>query len=156
MHILSLQVLTQTNTKIVFVSTISTSSILMLLSFPIFMSISSSIPIYSPCNPKYNDHVSQQDADMLQFAENLEYMEAEFFLLGALGVGLDVVAPQLVMGGPPPIGARKANLDLLTHNIIKEFGYQEVGHIRYVGDPRISWRGRLMLMLGPDSSHTWT
>ncbi|XP_057496688.1 ferritin-like catalase Nec2 [Actinidia eriantha] len=74
--------------------------------------------------------VTEEDKDMMQFAENLEYLEAEFFLTGALGFGLDIAAPQLVMGGPPPVGARKANLDLVTQNIIKEFGYQEVRHLR--------------------------
>ncbi|MCD9642493.1 hypothetical protein HAX54_029332 [Datura stramonium] len=34
------------------------------------------------------------------------------------------------MGGPPPIGVRKANLDPFTNNIISEFAMQEVGHLR--------------------------
>ncbi|KAM7469747.1 hypothetical protein LguiA_007930 [Lonicera macranthoides] len=112
------------------VSTISTSSILMLLSFTIFMSISSSIATFSRCEPIYDDPVPKEDAEMFKFMGNLEYLDAEFFLHGALGVGLDVVAPQLVMGGPSPIGARKANLDLQTHSIIEEFGYQQVGRLR--------------------------
>lgn len=61
---------------------------------------------------------------------NLEYLEAEFFLWSALGYGLDNVAPELVSGGPPPIGAQKANLDPLVLEVIKEFAYQEVGHLR--------------------------
>ncbi|KAK1295441.1 hypothetical protein QJS10_CPA16g01503 [Acorus calamus] len=36
------------------------------------------------------------------------------------------------MGGPPPIGATKANLDPLTLRVIAEFGYQEVGHLRAI------------------------
>lgn len=71
------------------------------------------------------------DVDSLEFPLNLEYLEAEFFLWSALGYGLDHVAPELVSGGPPPIGAKKANLDPLVREIIKEFAYQEVGHIRY-------------------------
>ncbi|KAJ6301687.1 hypothetical protein OIU77_015907 [Salix suchowensis] len=35
-------------------------------------------------------------------------------------------------GGPPPIGAQKANLDPVTRKIIEEFGYQEVGHLRAI------------------------
>ncbi|GFQ05034.1 desiccation-related protein pcc13-62 [Phtheirospermum japonicum] len=33
------------------------------------------------------------------------------------------------MGGPPPFGAQKANL-LRIKDIIEQFGYQEVGHLR--------------------------
>ena len=70
------------------------------------------------------------DADRIQFALNLEFLEAEFFLIGATGAGLDQVAPKLAQGGPPPIGARKANLGHIVRRIIEEFGYQEVGHLR--------------------------
>nr|CAB3500838.1 unnamed protein product [Digitaria exilis] len=35
---------------------------------------------------------------------------------------------------PPPIGARKANLDDLTWRIVAEFALQEVGHIRAIQD----------------------
>ncbi|XP_068664991.1 ferritin-like catalase Nec2 [Aristolochia californica] len=72
------------------------------------------------------------DVDLLQVALNLEFLETEWFLFGALGYGLDKVAPHLAMGGPPPIGARKANLDETTQRIIEEFGYQEVGHMRAI------------------------
>ncbi|KAK2999872.1 hypothetical protein RJ639_034591 [Escallonia herrerae] len=85
------------------------------------------------CHPMYQEHaipIYKNDIDMMQFAENLEHLEADFFLWGALGYGLDQVAPWLVMGGPPPIGAQRANLDNLTQRIIEEFAYQEVGHLR--------------------------
>ncbi|KAJ4727648.1 Desiccation-related protein PCC13-62 [Melia azedarach] len=72
------------------------------------------------------------DRDRIQFALNLEFLEAEFFLYGALGKGLDYIAPWLAEGGPPPIGAKKANLDEVTNQIIEEFGYQEVGHLRAI------------------------
>ncbi|NP_001142402.1 Desiccation-related protein PCC13-62 [Zea mays] len=72
------------------------------------------------------------DVDPMQFALNLEYTEAEFFLHGAYGVGLDHLAPRLALGGPPPVGARKANLDEVTRRIVAEFGLQEVGHIRAI------------------------
>ena len=70
------------------------------------------------------------DVDPMQFALNLEYTEAEFFLHAAYGVGLDHIAPKLALGGPPPVGARKASLDEVTWRIAAEFGLQEVGHIR--------------------------
>ncbi|KAK2996956.1 hypothetical protein RJ639_026395 [Escallonia herrerae] len=85
------------------------------------------------CSPRYPEHaipIYKEDIDMMQFAENLEHLEADFFLWSALGYGLDQVAPWLAMGGPPPIGAQKANLDALTQHIIEEFGYEEVGHLR--------------------------
>lgn len=65
--------------------------------------------------------VDKSDIDLLQFPENLEFLEAEWFLWGGLGYGLDVARPDLVGGGPPPIGAKKANLDPLVRNIVTEF-----------------------------------
>ncbi|XP_062108843.1 ferritin-like catalase Nec2 [Humulus lupulus] len=74
----------------------------------------------------------KSDVDEIQFSLNLEFLEAEFFLYGALGNGLDRVAPELTKGGPPPIGARKANLDNLTGDVILQFALQEVGHLRAI------------------------
>ncbi|KAH9295215.1 hypothetical protein KI387_038803, partial [Taxus chinensis] len=76
--------------------------------------------------------VAAGDIDSLEFPLNLEYLEAEFFLYGALGYGLDRAAPELVSGGPPPVGAKEAKLDPVIRDIIVEFGYQEVGHIRAI------------------------
>ncbi|GFP98490.1 desiccation-related protein pcc13-62 [Phtheirospermum japonicum] len=72
------------------------------------------------------------DPDYVELALNLEYLETEFFLYGALGYGLDQVAPGLSLGGPQPIGAQKANLNPFIKGIIEEFGYQEVGHLREI------------------------
>ncbi|KAJ4716810.1 desiccation-related protein PCC13-62-like [Melia azedarach] len=79
-----------------------------------------------------NQSIKFYDRDRIQLALNLEFLEAEFFLYGALGRGLDSIAPQLAAGGPPPTGVKKANLDFLTNQIIEEFGYQEVGHLRAI------------------------
>lgn len=90
---------------------------------------------YPSCSPDYLDYglpISSRDVELLQFAENLEHLEADYFLWGAYGYGLDKFAPKLVGGGPPPIGARRANLDNHTRSIIGEFGLQEVGHLRYI------------------------
>ncbi|XWS53482.1 hypothetical protein CRYUN_Cryun10bG0005000 [Craigia yunnanensis] len=76
--------------------------------------------------------VPKSDVRLLEFPLNLEYLEAEFFLFGALGHGLDKVAPNLTMGGPSPIGAKKANLDALTKDVILQFAYQEVGHLKAI------------------------
>ncbi|KAM3219158.1 desiccation-related protein PCC13-62 [Capsicum annuum] len=74
--------------------------------------------------------VDKDDIDKMQFAVNLEFLEAEYFLWSSFGYGLDVAAPNLPMGGPRPIGAQKANLDPLTQAIVREFANQEVGHLR--------------------------
>lgn len=75
---------------------------------------------------------SNPDRDLTEFPLNLEYFEAEFFLWGALGRGLDHVAPNLTSGGPAPIGAKKARLGPVVRDIIAQFAYQEVGHLRAI------------------------
>ncbi|RZC59817.1 hypothetical protein C5167_007114 [Papaver somniferum] len=89
-------------------------------------------PICGPTHPPDAVAIYPDDVHLLRFSLNLEYLLAEFYLYGALGCGLDKVAPELVMGGPPPIGAQEANLDKLVSRIIEEFGYQQVGHIRAI------------------------
>ncbi|KAJ4793102.1 Desiccation-related protein PCC13-62 [Rhynchospora pubera] len=74
----------------------------------------------------------ESDVDLLEFPLNLEYLEAEFFLWGSLGHGLDKEVPQLAEGGPAPIGGRKANLDPLINDVVLQFAYQEVGHLRAI------------------------
>ncbi|CAN4107088.1 unnamed protein product [Withania somnifera] len=61
-------------------------------------------------------------------------MEAECFLWGSLGHGLDKFAPELADGGPLPIGARIAKLSPLIRDVIAQFGFQEVGHVRAIKD----------------------
>ncbi|KAJ8628386.1 hypothetical protein MRB53_021693 [Persea americana] len=80
--------------------------------------------------PRHGKSISEYDMNLLEFPLNLEFLQAELFLWGSLGQGLDHVASDLTMGGPAPVGARKANLDALTSDIITQFAYQEVGHIR--------------------------
>ncbi|MED6220426.1 Ferritin-like catalase Nec2 [Stylosanthes scabra] len=75
---------------------------------------------------------SHSDVDLLEFPLNLEYLEAEFFLYGALGHGLDVVDPHLAGGGPTPIGGKLAVLGPLVRDVILQFAYQEVGHLRAI------------------------
>lgn len=77
----------------------------------------------------------KSDKNLLEFPLNLEYFEAEYFLFGSLGKGLDSIEPDLADGGPSPIGAKQANLSLFVQDIITQFGYQEIGHVRYVHVP---------------------
>ncbi|KAG9152969.1 hypothetical protein Leryth_023757 [Lithospermum erythrorhizon] len=100
-----------------------------------FMVFSSSVISMCDClcpsgYPSHGVPIDCRDIDLMQFAVNLEHLECEYFLYGSLGYGLDKVAPELTWGGPPPIGAQKANLDFVSRKIIEEFGYQEVGHLR--------------------------
>ncbi|KAK9991920.1 hypothetical protein SO802_026905 [Lithocarpus litseifolius] len=44
--------------------------------------------------------ISKSDVDLLEFPLNLEFLEAEFFLHGSLGYGLDKFAPNLTKRGP--------------------------------------------------------
>lgn len=81
-------------------------------------------------SPKYCGPIPATDAELIHVAMNVEFLEAEFFLYGALGTGLDSIAPYLALGGPPPTGGKKANLDPIVHRIIEEFGYEEVSHLR--------------------------
>ncbi|KAJ4839603.1 hypothetical protein Tsubulata_040524 [Turnera subulata] len=90
------------------------------------------------------------DNDLLEFPLNLEYLEAEFFLYGSLGYGLDKVAPNLTLGGPTPIGAKKANLDPATKDIVKQFAWQEVGHLRAI-KRKVKGFPRPLLDLSPKS-----
>ncbi|CAI9771276.1 unnamed protein product [Fraxinus pennsylvanica] len=77
-------------------------------------------------------NITESDVHLLEFPLNLEYLEAEFFLFGALGRGLESVDPNLTGGGPRPIGARTALLSSIIRNIISQFAFQEVGHLRAI------------------------
>ncbi|TVU47080.1 hypothetical protein EJB05_06660 [Eragrostis curvula] len=89
-------------------------------------------PQCKPSPPYIPVAVFPHDVEPIRFALNLEFTEAEFFLHAAFGMGLDQIAPKLALGGPPPIGARKANLDEVTWRVAAEFGLQEVGHVRAI------------------------
>ncbi|CAK7326299.1 unnamed protein product [Dovyalis caffra] len=94
--------------------------------------------------------IPQSDIDLLEFPLNLEYLEAEFFLYGSSGQGLDKFAPNLTMGGPTPLGARVANLDPFTRDVIKQFAWQEVGHLRAIKNT-VQGFPRPLLDLSPKS-----
>ncbi|CAL5409436.1 unnamed protein product [Camellia sinensis] len=111
-----------TTTTTTTTTTVVISSILLLLLF---------LPT-SYCSENYNSAIPGSDIDLLEFPLNLEYLEAEFFLWGSLGYGLDSIAPNLSMGGPPPVGTTKARLDPFTKDVILQFAFQEVGHLRAI------------------------
>jgi hypothetical protein len=71
------------------------------------------------------------DADILNFALNLEYLEAEFYLHAATGSGLAGAdagsSPGTVTGG-----AMVAGLSTAQQNILNEIAYDEQEHVRFL------------------------
>ncbi|MFS7938218.1 hypothetical protein Hanom_Chr05g00436791 [Helianthus anomalus] len=104
--------------------TSSTTTTMITRTFLIFLFISTTV------NSTF--FIPKTDVNLLEFPLNLEYFEAEYFLFGSMGKGLDTIKPSLAAGGPPPIGAKQANLSLHIKDIITQFGYQEVGHLRAI------------------------
>merc|ERR1712183_572547 len=87
---------------------------------------------YSSKTIESNSLLPQGDVVLLEFPLNLEYLEAEFFLYGAYGYGLNKIAPNLTKGGPTPIGAKRGKMDNFIRDVIKQFALQEVGHLRSI------------------------
>ncbi|KAM5568674.1 hypothetical protein ABKV19_016284 [Rosa sericea] len=110
----------------------STTAILAFLILLLLPHSYSSESIFSDEYGLESSPVPDSDVDLLEFPLNLEYLEAEFFLYGSLGFGLDKVAPNLTLGGPKPFGAKKAKLDPFTRDVIEQFAWQEVGHLRAI------------------------
>ena len=70
------------------------------------------------------------DADILNFALNLEYLEAEFYLRAATGSGLssaDTGGTGTVTGG-----AKITGLSTAQQNILNEIAYDEQEHVRFL------------------------
>ena len=71
------------------------------------------------------------DSDILNFALNLEYLEAEFYLRAATGSGLssaDVGASAGAVTG----GAKVTGLTSTQQNILNEIAYDEQQHVRFL------------------------
>ncbi len=71
------------------------------------------------------------DVDILNFALNLEYLEAEFYLRAATGSGLTSTDAG-VGAGAVTGGAQVTGLTSAQQNIINEIAYDEQQHVRFL------------------------
>ena len=71
------------------------------------------------------------DADILNFALNLEYLEAEFYLRAATGSGL-ATADIGATAGTVTGGAKVTGLTTAQQNILNEIAYDEQQHVRFL------------------------
>lgn len=69
------------------------------------------------------------DTDLLNFALNLEYLEASFYSYAVSGKGLDA---SLLGGGPTPTGGMKANLTGTTATFAAEIANDELDHVKFL------------------------
>lgn len=65
------------------------------------------------------------DKDIVDFLTNVECLEGQFDTWGTFGYGF---LGNLTLGGPTPIGARKANLTAATIPYLQEVALNEQGH----------------------------
>jgi len=71
------------------------------------------------------------DADILNFALNLEYLEAEFYLRAATGSGL-ASADTGSSAGAVTGGTKVTGLTTTQQNILNEIAYDEQEHVRFL------------------------
>jgi len=74
---------------------------------------------------------SYTDVDILNFALNLEYLEAEFYLRAATGAGLSATDAG-TGAGTVTGGAKVTGLSTAQQNILNEIAYDEQQHVRFL------------------------
>jgi len=86
---------------------------------------------YSPAMNTTVTTTAYTDADILNFALNLEYLEAEFYLRCATGSGLSA-ADAGTGAGTVTGGAQVTGLTSAQQNILNEIAYDEQQHVRFL------------------------
>ena len=86
------------------------------------------------CMPTAIAQMPDIDVDVLNFALNLEYLEAEFYSWAAFGRGLDAADAG---GGPASIGGKKLvytgqPIDGAVQAYIEEIANDEIAHVRFL------------------------
>jgi hypothetical protein len=81
--------------------------------------------------PAGSGSTAYNDVDILNFALNLEYLEAEFYLRAATGAGL-TAADSGTGAGTVVGGAQISGLSTAQQNILNEIAYDEQAHVRFL------------------------
>ena len=87
---------------------------------------------YNPAMTTTVTTTAYTDADILNFALNLEYLEAEFYLRCATGSGLSVADAGGSTAGTVTGGAQVTGLTSAQQNILNEIAYDEQQHVRFL------------------------
>ncbi|KAK9802752.1 hypothetical protein WJX73_008610 [Symbiochloris irregularis] len=86
-------------------------------------------PTEAPAPASAANLTTLTDVDILNFALNLEYLEAEWYSCAATGQPLP---SELRGGGPASTGCQKAFLGLEAQAIAEEFAQDETNHVRFL------------------------